>query len=203
MDNWSGFLLIFFFFFFFDSTTFLFWHSVWILAAPSCCYLAILMSLLVGEGNIILVQIPLVLVCLSAQHLVNNILLTMNIYNWDITKNLLDFGDVDIFFKVTAIEKLKIQWALHETLVCTISCEQKIGFLLNFHGDIIGTWPLCLSWMHRPTQDQEVVGSSPNKVGNILSWRLIMKYFLWSFSPFCWFKKGNCHFWQKNVHNTG
>ena len=35
-----------------------------------------------------------------------------------------------------------------------------------------------------PTGDQEVVGSTPAKVGNILSWRLIMKYFLRSFSPF-------------------
>ena len=34
-----------------------------------------------------------------------------------------------------------------------------------------------------PTGDQEVTGSI---VGSdiILSWRLIMKYFLWSFSPF-------------------
>ena len=29
-----------------------------------------------------------------------------------------------------------------------------------------------------------VAGSNPAKVGNILPWRLIMKYFLWSFSPF-------------------
>ena len=36
-----------------------------------------------------------------------------------------------------------------------------------------------------PTGDQEVVGSTPAEVGNILSWRLIMKYFLQSFSPFC------------------
>ena len=36
--------------------------------------------------------------------------------------------------------------------------------------------------MRRPTGDQEVAGSTPAKVGNILSWRLIMKYFLWSFS---------------------
>ena len=41
-----------------------------------------------------------------------------------------------------------------------------------------------------PTGDQEVAGANlsppppPNEVGNILSWRLIMKYFLWSFSPF-------------------
>ena len=30
-------------------------------------------------------------------------------YNWDITENLiLDFGDLDLIFKVTAVEKLKI-----------------------------------------------------------------------------------------------
>ena len=36
----------------------------------------------------------------------------------------------------------------------------------------------------RPTGDQEVAGSIPARSGNIHSWRLIMKYFLWSFSPF-------------------
>ena len=36
----------------------------------------------------------------------------------------------------------------------------------------------------RPTGDQEVAGSTPAEVGSILSWRLIMKYFLRSFSPF-------------------
>ena len=50
-----------------------------------------------------------------------------------------------------------------------------------------------------PTGDQEVAGSIPAEVGNILSWRLIMKYFLRSFSPFRWFKKGSC----QNVHDTG
>ena len=44
--------------------------------------------------------------------------------------------------------------------------------------------PRWLSWMRRPTGDQEVAGSNPAEVGNILSWRLIMKYFLRSFSPF-------------------
>ena len=43
--------------------------------------------------------------------------------------------------------------------------------------------PRWLSWMRRPTGDQEVAGSTPVEVGNILSWRLIMKYFLRSFSP--------------------
>ena len=32
------------------------------------------------------------------------------IYNWDITKNWLDFGDLGLSFKVTAEEKLQIQW---------------------------------------------------------------------------------------------
>ena len=36
----------------------------------------------------------------------------------------------------------------------------------------------------RPTGDQEVAGSTPAEISNILSWRLIMKYFLRSFSPF-------------------
>ena len=37
----------------------------------------------------------------------------------------------------------------------------------------------------------------PAEVGNILSWRLIMKYFLRSFSPFRWLKKGSCQFLAK------
>ena len=39
----------------------------------------------------------------------------------------------------------------------------------------------------RPTGDQEVVCWT-RQVGNILLWRLIMKYFLQSFSPFRCFK---------------
>ena len=49
----------------------------------------------------------------------------------------------------------------------------------------------------RQAGDQEVAGSTPAEVGNILSWRLIMKYFLRSFSPFRWFKKGSCQFLAK------
>ena len=41
------------------------------------------------------------------------------------------------------------------------------------------------------------VKCTPAEVGNILSWRLIMKYFLRSFSPFRWFKKGSCQFLAK------
>ena len=57
--------------------------------------------------------------------------------------------------------------------------------------------PRWLSWMRRLTEDQEVVGLTPAEVGNILSWRLIMKYFLRSFPPFHWFKKGSCQFLAK------
>ena len=42
--------------------------------------------------------------------------------------------------------------------------------------------PRWLSWMRRATGDQKVAGSTLVEVGNILSWRSIMKYFLRSFS---------------------
>ena len=35
------------------------------------------------------------------------------------------------------------------------------------------------------TGDQEVAGLILARSWNVLSWRVIMKYFLWSFSPFC------------------
>ena len=63
--------------------------------------------------------------------------------------------------------------------------------------EIISTVIPFFCWMRRPTGDQEVAGSTPAEVGNILLWRLIMKYFLRSFSPFRWFKKGSCQFLAK------
>ena len=38
---------------------------------------------------------------------------------------------------------------------------------------------------------------NPCRVGNVLLWRLIMKYFRRYLSPFCWFKKGSCQFLAK------
>ena len=58
------------------------------------------------------------------------------------------------------------------------STKVTCGFDLYFYR------PQWRSWMRRPTGDQEVAGSTPAEVGNILSWRLIRKYFLRSFSPF-------------------
>ena len=73
-------------------------------------------------------------------------------------------------------------------IICKIFMSQPMGR---------GGGPRRLSWMRRPTGDQEVAGSTPAEVGHILSWRLIMKYFLRSFSPFRWFKKGSCQFLAK------
>ena len=73
-------------------------------------------------------------------------------------------------------------------------CIQCHHFIYIMHGWARPRW---LSWMRRPTGDQEDAGSSPVEVGNILSWRLIMKYFLRSFSPFRWFKKGSWQFLAK------
>ena len=65
---------------------------------------------------------------------------------------------------------------------------QKLGKYVFESFRLLNTLMTCrprwLSWMRRSTGDQEVAGSTPAEVGNILSWRLIMKYFPRSFSPF-------------------
>ena len=48
--------------------------------------------------------------------------------------------------------------------------------------------------------DQEVVDLVPVGSSNILSWRLIMKFFLWSFSPSADSRRAVVIFWQKNMH---
>ena len=70
----------------------------------------------------------------------------------------------------------------------------------NYHQFIMA---LLTQLDERPTGDQEVAGSTPARSAAFLGGDLIMKYFLWSFSPFRWFKKAVVSFWQKNVHNTG
>ena len=68
---------------------------------------------------------------------------------------------------------------------------------ISFVGDNLSKPASVAQLDARPTGDQEVAGSTPTEVGNILSWRFIMKYFLRSFSPFRWFKKGSCQFLVK------
>ena len=53
----------------------------------------------------------------------------------------------------------------------------------------------------RPTGNHEVTGLTPAEVGNILSWRLIMKYFLRSF-PSADSRRAVVSFWPINVHNN-
>ena len=78
-----------------------------------------------------------------------------------------------------------------------VKCQCMIIILATLVDPCPWSRPRWLSWMRRATGDQKVAGSTPAEVGNILSWRLIMKYFLRSFSPFRWFKKGSCQFLAK------
>ena len=64
-----------------------------------------------------------------------------------------------------------------------------LPYVLNYKAFNIQT-PALVARLRRPTGDQEVAGSIPAEVGNILSWRLIMKYFLRSFSPFRLIQEG-------------
>ena len=75
--------------------------------------------------------------------------------------------------KLSPIQKNKFSQPVFEFTLC-----------IYFSAYWPSCWPWWLSWIRRPTGDQEVGGSAPAEVGNILSWRLIMKYFLRSFSPF-------------------
>ena len=88
------------------------------------------------------------------------------------------------------------QWIFTKLGVCIDIVEIWFG-IADGQISTVFSRPRWLSWMRRPTGDQEVAGSTPAEVGNILSWRLIMKYILRSFSPFRWFKKGSCQFLAK------
>ena len=48
-----------------------------------------------------------------------------------------------------------------------------------------------------PTGNQEVAGSTPTRSTTFFRGDLIMKYFLWSFASFRWFKKDSCQFLAK------
>ena len=51
----------------------------------------------------------------------------------------------------------------------------------------------------RPTGDHGVASSTPAVSATFFRGYLIMKYFLRSFSPFRWFKKGSCQFREKKM----
>ena len=48
-----------------------------------------------------------------------------------------------------------------------------------------------------PTGDQDVAGSTPAGLATFFCGDLIMQYFLRSFSPIRWFKKGSCQLLAK------
>ena len=85
----------------------------------------------------------------------------------------------------------QFNWAFEITLI------PQIFDVFHFEVMLVNCRPRWLNWMRHPTEDQEVAGSTPAEVGNIFSWRLIIKYFQRSFSPFRWFKKGSCQFLVK------
>ena len=66
----------------------------------------------------------------------------------------------------------------------------------NSADDKIDGWPRWHSWMRVRLMIRSC-RFNPRQVSNILSWRLIMKYFLLSFCPFSWYKKGSCQFLAK------
>ena len=96
-----------------------------------------------------------------------------------------------------------------------ISCYDRIGKML--HNICVSAVAMSLRWANRGpgascfffTSLGGSVGCASDwwlrgwefnttpQVGNILSRKLIMKYFLWSFFPFCWYKKGSCQFLAK------
>ena len=97
-------------------------------------------------------------------------------------------GDI-IPFPITLLQYQALKYWNFSTIQCddtSLATSQLFPIVGTVFLDcfLCYRWPRWLSWMHRPTGDQEVAGSTTAEVGNILSWRLIMKYFLQSFSPF-------------------
>ena len=67
----------------------------------------------------------------------------------------------------------------HLIYICIIIALDKMPFSTT------NGRPPWFSWICIPLETMRSwVRPPPTKVSNILSWRLIMKYFLWSFSPF-------------------
>ena len=88
--------------------------------------------------------------------------------------------------------QIQISWLLKKPtdldLHCLLRqgawCSAREGLIAHslcisplYHLDMAGRGGQLDAWL---TGDKEVLGSNPARSGNILSWRLIMKYFLWS-----------------------
>ena len=90
------------------------------------------------------------------------------------------------------------RYASHIAFLISLPAEyfwlQPMSFSLFFHltkASLNGSAGCASDWW------SEGCRFDPLWVDNILSWRLNIKYFLWSFPPFCWFKMGSCQFLAK------
>ena len=117
----------------------------------------------------------------------------------------------------------KKSWIVHELFICYRTIHESRTIQESVFHELFSSWTIIHCWIQKPCMYYHlsfmdyswkkgwwpffsgVNGCAfnwwsggcrfdPRKVGNILPWRLIMKSSLWSFSPFCWFKKGRCQF---------
>ena len=95
------------------------------------------------------------------------------------SKTLQGLSNIFVFYAAN-IAKLEVAHCF-----CSI-----LPFILQLAG-LTGSVGCAPDWW------SEGCGFNPIWDGNILSWRFVLKFFLLSFSPFHWFKKGSCQFLAK------
>ena len=88
--------------------------------------------------------------------------------------------------------QIQISWLLQKPTDLDLHCLQRQG--ISGFSRIRVKKLYKLAWWLRCASNlwSGGCGFNPRWVGNILLCRLIMKCFLRSFIPFCWFKKGSC-----------
>ena len=112
---------------------------------------------------------------------------------------LLEFGDLDFIFKVPPefwnlnVDRKKFYALCGGYRISAAYNYWQFQFVLFDTEDS----PFCNSAKLISERKEMIRFWWPYLIFNILSWRLIMKYFLRSFSPFRWFKKGSCQFLAK------
>ena len=134
----------------------------------------------------------------------NLIAVTSHVYFW----SQIVFLDPTPVHPTPTYTRQKWSFCIHKTVNCTWKmkkfciCWSSVGIQKGHKCKYTCTSTYCkirwVSWMCIWLMIRRLqAGLTPAEVGNILSWRLIMKYFLRSFSPSRWFKKGSCQFLEK------
>ena len=85
---------------------------------------------------------------------------------------------------------------MHKSII-VLSAEMTDIVLMEYQYTKQISRPQWLSWMRRPTGDQEGMGSTPAEVG--WSWNIFYGHSLPSADSI----RAVVSFWRKNVHNTG